>query len=262
MSNQIANYHQELAAFEQFLDPHYEKPILCFCGESGSGKTTLLSTCLSKVPKNFIQVRFDFKDSGLSIAEFFYRTGDRLKWEKMPSFSREVESLSTKPNIQIQGNRQTGMGNSITVALTAEKADDREQRRMQLTHAWFQDIRAFADPVLMVLDTFEKSCEEVKSWFCGTFLDRAIQTKEKMKILVAGQKTPDTNNITWGDCCNTYKLHGVPEAVHWLPVLKAQNKKIDAPDPLSWMAGICHALKGNPSEIAKIIESLPNNGAA
>jgi hypothetical protein len=68
-------------------------------------------------------------------------------------------------------------------------------------------------------------------------------------VVVAGQNLPDRSNIEWGRHCVSYDLYGVEEAQHWLPIVQAKNKHIPFDAPLTWLAGVCHALRGDPKSI-------------
>jgi hypothetical protein len=151
-----------------------------------------------------------------------------------------------------------GDSNSIRVALQAESPADQEHRRAALTDAWFQDLRAFDHPVLMVLDTYEQATDAVTGWIDGPFLSRVAQARP-LRVLLAGQKVPDINNIEWGHCCASHELLGVPDAEYWWPIVEAMNRRIDdVDDPKSWLVGVCHSFRGRPKEIMQIIEGLPH----
>lgn len=260
MSAPFADYHKERQAFDALFHPDCQKRILMFCGESGSGKTSLLSYCLGRVPKSVAHVPIELRGSAVSVAEIFHRSGGSLKWDRLPSFTELVAELQGTPKVQINRNWLGGINNHISVALQSESQDIREHRRVVLTEAWFDDLRNFDQPILFALDTYEKATTEVQEWISGPFLARASQS-DLVRVLVAGQIVPDEMNIEWGHCCETRRLYGVPDAEHWLPVVREMGRFIDPEkvgDPKAWLAGVCFALKGRPGEIMKIIEGLPH----
>jgi hypothetical protein len=257
MSNQtLANYERELAAFDALLKPDCDQRILFFCGKSGSGKTALLNTCLRKIRPAMSHIPIQFRGSVVSVAEIFYRAGRYLGWERLPHFTSRVADLEGLPNIQVDRNWLSGINNRISIALRVENPIDQEHRRVALTEAWFDDVKTFTDPLLMAFDTYEQATDEVALWIDGPFLARVAQAAP-LRILLAGQKVPDAHNIEWGHCCAAHQLYGVPEAKYWLPVVEAMQRHIPFDDPLTWLAGVCHALKGHPKDIMAVIEGLP-----
>lgn len=256
MSTLLADYEAEQRAFEALFEPNCRERILLLHGESGSGKTTLLAHCLNRIPPSIPHIPIEMKETSVGVAEIFSRAGERLGWEHLSRFTDRVTALSGAPTVQIDQNRLMGINNRITVALHAESPVDREERRVTLTDAWFDDLRVFRGPVLLVLDVFEQAATEAREWISGPLLARAARV-EQLRVVVAGQRVPEPKNIEWGHCCALHSLHGVPEAKHWLPIVEAMNRYIDAPDPLSWLAGICFLLKGRPSDVMQVIEGLP-----
>ncbi len=253
----IANYQSEQKLFADFLAAESPTRILFFRGKSGSGKTTLLKICRHRLPANYRHIGFECKDRELNTAEVFARTGDQLGWPTFPAFTRQVAALNGLPTVQVERNWQTGSNNQINVALNVPDLKDREQRRVDLTRAWFDDLRQINQPLLLMIDTYEQAPEELKKWLAGPFLARVERTPH-LRVLMAGQETPDTNNIEWDHCCQACDLYGVREAHHWLPVLTALNRRLEGVDPISWLAGICYVLRDKPpAEIMKAIESLP-----
>ena len=261
MNTILADYEGEQRAFGALLEPDCRERILLLRGESGSGKTTLLTACLERVPQALPCIPIQLRGSAVGVAEIFNRTGSRVGWERLPHFTKQVAALQEAPRIQIDSNWLAGINNRIDVALHVENLADREQRRVLLTDAWFRDLQAFNSPLLVALDNYEQTATEVAEWIDGPFLARVAESPS-VRALVAGQKVPDVPNIEWGHCCTLYELHGVPEAKYWLPVVKAMQRHILAPDPLSWLAGVCYILKGNPKEIMQVIEGLPRREGA
>lgn len=261
MSTLLADYEKEQRAFEALLEPGCRERILLFQGQSGSGKTTLLNACLEKVPATVPCIPIQFRGSAVGVVEIFYRAGRLLDWERLPNFTRQVAALEGAPHVQIDRNWLAGINNRINVTLHAETRADREQRRAALTDAWFQDLQTFDAPLLVALDTYEQATTEVADWIGGPFLARVAESPP-VRVLLAGQEIPDVNNIEWGRCCTLCELYGVPEAEYWLPVAQAMRCHIPFSEPLTWLAGVCHALKGDPKEIMQVIQALPRREGA
>ncbi len=256
MTTLIADYVNERATFESFLRSDCPERILLLEGESGSGKTTLITFFQENLPPTITHVPIQLRGSAVTVAEVFFRSGRMLSWGQLPNFTAQVADLQNAPVVKVDRNWLAGIGNKIDVALKVQNLVDREQRIAALTESWFSDLSEFDYPVLLLFDTFEQATAEVKDWISGPLLARAACTNQ-VRVLVAGQKIPDKHNIEWGQCCIHHQLYGVPEARHWLPVVEALHRRIPFDDPLAWLAGVCHALKGNPDNIKKIIEALP-----
>jgi hypothetical protein len=256
MTTLLADYEKERQAFEALLQFGCNKHVLLFEGQTGSGKTTLLEYCLEHIPESMPHVSIQLRGNAVGMAEVFSRSGKALNWEYLPNFTAQVADLQNIPKVQIDRNWLAGIRNQINVVLNVQDLTDREQRRTALTEAWFSDLDAFDQPVLLMFDTYEQATTEVKDWISGPLLARTAYAGQ-VRVLVAGREVPNKHNIEWGHCCVHHPLYGVREARHWLPVVQAMRRHIPLDDPLTWLAGVCYALKGNPAEIMKIIEGLP-----
>ncbi len=255
----LANYDDERTAFRSLLYEECPQRILLFEGASGTGKTSLLRACQQEIPADFKAVPIQFRDNSVNVAEIFDRVGELVGWQTMTHFTEQIASLSDTPTLQVQRNWQTGSNNQIHIALHADSVTDKEQRRVQLTKAWLTDLQAIAQPLLLIMDTYEQATTDVVGWIEGPFLTRAARLPQ-LRILLAGQRVPDAHNIEWGTYCHKRDLYGIQDASHWLPIVEAMHRVIAAPDPLSWLGGICYLLKGQPAAIMKVIEGLPRRG--
>jgi len=263
MTTHLANYETQQQAFFALFEPDCDCRILLVHGESGSGKTTFLEHCREQTPSQVPCLPIELRRSAVGVAEFFSRSGRWLGWQRMSNFKMRVSQLGGAPLVQIDGNVLAGVNNSINVALHADTLADREERRAALTDAWFDDLEALSHPALVVFDTYEQATSEVKDWISGPFLARVPHVKP-VRVVVAGQIVPEKHTIEWGHCCDQQELLGVKEARHWMPIVHALGRCIPHRPPESpetWLAGVCYALKGNPGEIFKAIESLPRGEA-
>jgi hypothetical protein len=258
MPSLLADYQEQRDAFTALLQPACQANVLLFSGDSGSGKTTLVNVCLDDVPDHVTTVPIDLRGSANTVPEIFRRLGARLGWDHLPTFAAHIATLREipVPALDIDRNWLLGIGNHIQVALQVQSPTDREERRAALTAALFTDLQHRAAPLLVAFDTYEKATPEVKDWITGPFLASVAETAA-LRVLVAGQRVPDHENITWGRCCVRHPLYGVPEAAHWLPIIDALNRCIPFEHPVTWLAGVCHALNGAPKDIMQIIQGLP-----
>jgi hypothetical protein len=256
MSPLMADYNVERKAFETLLKPECAERILLFRGKSGSGKTTLLRYCTKQIPSHIAHVPIQLRGSTAGIADIFSRAGQPLTWERLRKFTRQVAALGGTPNVQIDRNWLAGINNRINVVMHVESTADREYRRVALTDTWFEDIDEFPMPVVFLFDTYDQASTEVQEWLSGPFLTRAVYSPT-VRVVVAGQAVPDHNNIDWGQYCVARDLYGVREAQHWLPIVLAMNRELPFGGSLTWLAGVCHALQGDPKSIMQVIEGLP-----
>jgi hypothetical protein len=256
-STDYANYIEQRQAFLELLRPECRNRVLLIRGKSGAGKTTLISTCKKDVCKPVQCIFIQCKNTTLSVAEIFSRTGKELGWQSLSRFTEQVAALCGI-NINIEKNWQVGTGNSIHTVLNVENPADRDERRVHLTDAWFEDIRVSEQPVVIVIDTYEKANPEVKSWISGHFL-ASVANIPNIRVAIAGQEVPDHQEaIDWGDCCEFHELNGVWEADHWLPVFQGMKRRIiGESDPRSFLSGICYAFQGSPDAIMTCIKGLP-----
>jgi hypothetical protein len=254
-----ADYQTQRHAFHDLLRSDSPVKVLLYQGASGSGKTTLIESCLQEIPPEIQHIPFTFRPGcDTSLAEIFHRTCENIGWDDMPDFRREVERRQSVIDVSLRGSTQIGSYNTIQVVLQAPDVAQQKDNQFQLTRAWFNDINRRGRMTLMVFDGFEKAPLETQDWINGPFLGRVV-LHSSLRVVISGQQIPDSHNIEWGHCCQRHELYGVPEAHHWLPVIQEMGREFPPRigDPLSWLAGVCHALKGVPSEIIKIIENLP-----
>ncbi len=254
-STDCVNYLEQQQAFLQMLKPKCRNRILLFRGESGAGKTTLVSNCQQNVCEPIQCIFIQCKLTNISVAEIFSRICKRLGWKSLPNFKEEVAALSGI-NVNIERNWQVGTGNSIHVSLHTDNQADRDERRVRLTDAWFEDIRASDNPLVIIIDTYEQANDEVKSWISGHFLTN-VASIPNIRIAIAGQKVPDYHEAgEWKHCCEFHELNGVPEPHHWLPVVQHMKRRVVEP-ALVYLTGICQAYNGQPEAIMKFIKGLP-----
>lgn len=252
----LANYTQERRLLEAFLAGELTERIILLCGVSGSGKTSLLRACLSAALRTDLLIPFQVRESAVGVAEVLYRVTEPIGQSYFARFAAQVALFQAAPSVQVGGNIAFG-SNQVSVALQAENPADRRQRQAALTTAWFEDLHAWGRPLTLVLDTFEQATLEMQEWLAGPFLARASRLPQ-MRVLIAGQRTPDAHNIEWGWCCQARELHGVPAAQDWLPVVAALHKAVPAPHAESWLIALCQVYGGLPDPIFKIIDALPH----
>jgi hypothetical protein len=254
----LANYLDHREAFDEVLSGRSNHRILLIEGKSGSGKTTLLKYCLGSRPADSLLVKIQLRGSVVTVAEIFSRTGRASEWDKLPSFTRIVAQFQGASQVRVDGNWLAGINNHINVALHTQDLSLSEQRRTALTDALFDDLSRLGQVVVFVFDTYEQATDEMKAWISGPFLCRVAETPP-VRVVIAGQRVPDANNIEWEGCSRTQGLRGVPDPEHWLPVVDSMKWRIDAADPKSFLKALCLAFKGDPDSIMKFLSALPRD---
>jgi len=257
MNRTFANYHAERTAFRELFADVCEKRILLLKGASGSGKSSLLKACLNESPESKQSINILLRDSAVNVTEIFSRSAKRIGWENLKQFSQCAQDLAAQaPQIQVTGVQQQGETNNLRIALNVQNSNDREHRQTLLTDAWFADVEALGEPLVMVFDTYEHAPSEVKNWLSGPFLYRTTECAA-VRVAIAGQSVPDAG-IEWNHCHVIHELFGVRDAREWLPVIAALGKKVPVEPAEVWLGGICYSLKGNPAAIMEVIKTFPD----
>jgi len=251
MTQHFANYHSHRAAFRRLFDAACDERILLLQGASGTGKTSLIKNCLIDIKKPDFGLSIQLRNTSVGLDEILARSAAKFGIENLPTYKTCNDDVGSQ--INLSNVEQIGGSNTINVALHANEVGTVDRRNSRLTEAWFNDMRQQPHPVVIVFDTYEHAPSVVQDWIAGPFLSRVADNKN-VRVAIAGQRVP-VAGIEWGAYCSLLQFDGVPEPEEWLPVIQSMGKTV--PEPASvFVAGICHALKGHPSEIMKIIEAL------
>jgi hypothetical protein len=255
----VANYERERELFAALLNIHCAERVLLFQGDSGVGKSFLLRSFEDLIPRGVQHIPIELRGEMASVGEIFYRIGAQLGWERLGNLRQQLFSVApeTKAKAIARKNIIAGLGNQINISLYSLSWLERSPLIAALTEALFADIRQMECITVFVFDTFDNASTETAEWLAGPLLGRVARSKT-MRAIVAGQTVPDINNIEWGKYCNFHKLTGITNAAHWLPLVDTLRKIIPHDPRLSWLSGVCDALKGNPARIMQVIEALPS----
>lgn len=254
----LANYHDERDAFAALYEQQCTQRVVFYQGESGSGKTTLLRVCRKLIPDTIQKLLLDFKEAEHGVADIFFHTADIIGWEHLPNFQAQLAALNPQIVAQINDNKIQGSNNIISQMINTGSQEERKDKQIHLTDAWLRDVRDLDRVLLLSMDTYEKSIDEVKTWINRVLI--RIPNIENLRLVIAGQNVPDNEtSAEWADNCCLYNLHGVTQPEHWIPVVKAMGREFPPDrDPLSYMDGICTAFNGQPADIKKTLEALPH----
>jgi hypothetical protein len=241
-----ANREDELNLFDRMIAGQTPERILLLEAASGLGKTTLLNEFVRRCPVHIPCVPIDLKGSNISLYDIFYRLCDALGWKHFSLFSAYVEHTE---QVIIGKNVILGWSNKIEVALRTSDYRDRIPRRVQLTHAFFTDLRALNCRLLMIFDTFNEALPEVQEWIRGPFLTFAHNTPE-LVIIIAGRWVPE-RNIEWGTYCRYYRLGSLENIDAWADYAHRQGLRV----PREWIEGFCVAVQGHPAQVDMLLTS-------
>lgn len=252
MSKFYANYHSHRAAFKCLFDNECNAPILLLQGNSGSGKTSLITHCLNDVSPGSVQLCVQLRADSVGMEEIFSRSVDELGIENLTNYHRCLQENLTQ-SVQLSNVTQHGSANAINVDLTISESAIRNRRAARLTEAWFDDIRSYHTPLVVIFDAYEQAPTDVQDWISGPFLARASKCKN-IRVAIAGQRVP-VSGIEWGARATLLQFNGVHEPDEWVPVIRGMNKVFREPAEV-YMASICEHLKGHPSDIMNFIVGL------
>lgn len=256
--NYLANYQSERESFARLWQEGNPECILLFCGQSGSGKTSLLHNCCEQIPVHVYTVSLDCQEDGINPAEVFSLIECYVGGERLPELQRQLAVWAAMRQVTVEGNQIEGNDNSIIAVLTSGSEEERKERLVRLTEALLRDISQLDNPLLLLVDTYEKAGADLRAWL-RSVIRRLPQACPPLRIVIAGQEVISTKTCeSWARCCKEYELTGVPDPEEWLPVVEQLRKKVPADHPLSYLACLCQYTQGDPKQIISFIKSFPS----
>ena len=260
----IANYTSHRTAFQTLLQENTRR-ILLVTGAKESGKTALLGACLAGLNPEISCATVDLRNTAGGVVGLIGAIAQRLGWKKLPALKDRWEAIGGPIKVEVSRNTMIGFSQVINVQLGTPGPATKDDRALSLTDALLDGTDRINGQVLLVFDSFETASLDIQQWIAGQLLPFAAQS-DAIRVVIAGRMTPDPNDLTWGQMSELCELQGVSLAADWLPIFKASNRMLppDVPsgDPATWLAGVCYALKGQPGEIMRFINTLPKAPAA
>lgn len=176
--------HAELERFGLMLDAKVTTHILLIRAGSGMGKSSLLAEFRKRAagrPVAFVNLRQPY-DPVQIIEEIVVQLGR----DRFSAYATAASRGTSIGSLSVTGNTMTDSHIGVTVATS--DAD----RHNELNRSFFEDLTKLDEPALMILDTFEATSDQVKTWVSGMLLGR-VRGNSKVLLVIAGQEVPEVD---------------------------------------------------------------------
>lgn len=220
----LANRTPELKCFLQMVRHEILKRILLLKAPSGFGKSELLRKFRQRCPQEVLVVRLDLKTAKIGIPYFFNHVCEELGYHRFQEFTTKLrQMLSGAENLS---EYEIEWQQAIQTALTVEETQ-RQSRLAVLQRAFFQDLEAIDQTVVLLLDTFEKTVTELQDWINRELLKVVSRRLSRLIVVIAGQEVPEPKNSTWDDCCQHYCLDPIEDEESWYTFARDKGLSLD-----------------------------------
>ncbi|MDX2214860.1 MAG: ATP-binding protein [Oculatellaceae cyanobacterium bins.114] len=244
----IANRTAELQLFSDIVCGNHSAKILLIQADSGMGKSDLLKKFQDSCPSEALVVPLDLKGADLGIPYFFNWVCEDLGYDRFQQFTAELRQMVSGA-INFANNQMEGQ-QTIQIALNVDE-NTRRYRLGALQRAFFQDLAAIQQRVVILLDTFQLAVSDLQNWIESELL-RMVPRLPNLVVVVAGQTVPDCNNIGWGSACESCYLEAIEQVEAWYQLAQVEHLPFDR----DVIKAIVRLNKGNPLEIRKALKSL------
>jgi hypothetical protein len=176
--------HAELERFGNMLDATVRTHILLIRAGPGMGKSSLLAEFRKRAadrPMAFVNLRQPYAP-----AEILDEMVSQLGRARFAGYAAAQGRGPTIGSVNVTGNTMTD--SRIGVTVSSSEAD----RRSLLTRHFFEDLTDRDEPALLILDTYEATSDEVKTWVSGMFLGR-VRGNPNVLLVIAGREVPEVD---------------------------------------------------------------------
>jgi len=238
MAKPFANRTREVQLFQQIAKGERAERILLIQGPSGIGKTGLVGRFRQACPPEVRCLSIDLKTMEWGLPTFFDRVCSQ--WPDA-AFERFWDALRgfCSGSVNFSDAKFTGHDNQITVALNVDE-QTRRYRLVRLQNAFFADLAAIQQRIVLVMDTFQEAPQELGNWLGGPLCEALADGRlPNVAAVIAGQTVPDPHNITWGDYCEHRILQPIREVAEWheFAVAVGLEKSLDCIEVMVQLTG-------------------------
>ena len=243
----IANRTQELRLFTDIVSGRHTSRILLIEGPSERGKSVLLAELASiagATTASYECGRADLKGS-LSLGDFVARLSGDLDATHFAADSSNV-AITVRADLS-----KAQFGDSNTVAI--QPVVDLSQSVLR-AQRFIEQLREYAAPTILIIDTFEAAIEEVSRWVIQQLLP-TVRHKENLFIILGGQTVPDPKGfrLTWGDMASHILLQPIESVDDWYDFARSKHAEF----PRQHIESLClGGLAARPSIIEEVIDTI------
>jgi hypothetical protein len=213
----------EMSVFQDMLTGIDTKHIFLIEAEGGMGKTSLLQQFWD-AGLNHRRCRINLKQVNSSFTDILGELGHQLGPNHFARYNQRIQELLKVSEMRLE--HSTLIGNKIDASFTGLDAEQRQMRRQVLTDVFLECLEestvSRADRVVILLDTFDASSEDIKEWLAGAFLSR-VRPIRSIVLVIAGREIPKLD-IDWDEWCLRHTLSrlGIDDAREYLQRLELQ----------------------------------------
>lgn len=207
----LANRKSEIELFVKMLARDAGPRILLIEAQSGVGKTDLLAQFKRECTGKARVALVDLKSAERGIAYFFWRAREEIGHPHFGHLAAATHHLLFGPNVTIEKNWILGK-QEIEIALTGD-AKTRPFLLDALHEAFFQDLRAIPEKLVLIVDTYNAASPELVKWIGGEFLAAVVHSPNVI-VVIARQNVPPPS-VEWMDDFEHRKLESIRDADAW-----------------------------------------------
>lgn len=248
---QLANRTRELTFFRRMLEGKASERILLIEAPSGFGKTNLLLRFERDTPDDYCIAWVDLKSAQTGLSYVFERIRRKVGAESFPRFDAAVQQFLVG-GVQINDNQIQGRDNQIQLVLAVQDEEQRNLRLSILIRAFFQDLHAVDQSILIILDTFNQATEILAQQIEGSFLSEVADIPGLLVVL-AGQSLPKPTG-EWLRCAKQYKLDAIRDPDAWYKYAKDVGLPLNRDN----IEPLVKYLQGKPASIVQALEMVSN----
>lgn len=190
---------EEKKLFSDMVTKRSPKRALLIEAESGMGKSHLIEEFLqTAVP--FLHARVDFKNASLTFGDVLFSIRKQLGPENFQNFDMMCRDMLTRTNAPQLPTLFPSQLDGLLLSAQSDKV--LSQQRRQAFDALLSDLiglsKATGQPVVLIIDTFERASSTLKKWISSDLVPRISEVDDVIWV-IAGQETPsvELSDANW-----------------------------------------------------------------